>query len=334
MLEGQMGSIQSSLDQLYELIKSNSPKKKAETKEKPKSWASEAEEEDELEQDEEDDSDDLVNPMAPIQSLSKIHNLKVDFKVDMPMYDGTVDVDKLDDWIERLETYFTVYDYKSSQKITVAVLKLSKDALTWWKAFRRQRHQKGSLSWREFKAAIRKKFYPVGYLEERWFKWYRLIQSYNQSVQDYTSEFSNQGMALDVDLDEYTIYMKYVSGLHEYIRKELKMFSVKSITEASIKASAIEGRLKKHETKGSKGKFGTTSSKDEVKDIGQSKSKEGLVCIHCKQSGHLVDKCWDKSPELKPQNLQKKDAKKSLAASRSTELPGLTEPNKKINVMC
>ena len=127
-----------------------------------------AEEEELAELDEEDDSDDdLVNPMAHIQTLSKIQNLKVDFKVDISLYDGSVDVDKLDDWIERLETYFTVYDYKSSHKINFAVLKLSKHALVWWKAFRRQKRHRGALSWKEFKAAIRKKFYPIGYLEER-----------------------------------------------------------------------------------------------------------------------------------------------------------------------
>ena len=226
-----------------------------------------------------------------------------------------------------------MYDYKSSQKITFAVLKLSKHALVWWKAFRRQKRHRGALSWKEFKAAIRKKFYPVGYLEERWFKWYSLKQVYNQSMQEYTSEFSNQGMALDVDLDDYTIYMKYIAGLHEYIRKELKMFSVKSITEASIKAAAIEGRLKRHETKGSKGKVGTTSVADESKEVGQSKGKEGLNCTHCNQTGHLVDKCWDKFPQLKPKKLQQKDAKKALVAQKSTEVQELTESSKKIALM-
>ena len=140
-------------------------------------------------------------------------------------------------------------------------------------------------------------------------------------------------MALDIDLDDYTIYMKYIAGLHEYIRKELKLFSVASITEASIKAAAIEGRFKKHETKGTKGKFGATSVADESKDVGKSKGKEGLICSHCKQTGHLVDKCWDKFPQLKPKGLQKKDAKKALIAQKSTEVQGLTEPSMKITLM-
>ena len=47
-----------------------------------------------------------------------------------------------------------------------------------------------------------------------------------------------------------------------------------------------------------------------------------------------LNKCWDKFPQLKPKGLQKKDAKKALVAQSSTEVQGLTEPNKKINIMC
>lgn len=118
------------------------------------------------------------------------------------------------------------------------------------------------MSWKRFKVVVRKQFYPVGYLEERWFKWYNLKQIYNQTIQDYTSEFQNQAMILDLDLGDYVIYMKYISGIHEYIRKELKMFSVNTISEASIKAIAIEGRHKKSDSKGNtKVKSGGTTVK-------------------------------------------------------------------------
>ena len=57
-------------------------------------------------------------------------------------------------------------------------------------------------------------------------------------------------MVLDVDMDDMATYMKYIAGLSDYIRKELRLFSVTSIEEAGIKASAIEGKLKKNETSG------------------------------------------------------------------------------------
>ncbi|KAL6191619.1 hypothetical protein ACLB2K_038009 [Fragaria x ananassa] len=66
-----------------------------------------------------------------------LRNLKIDFKVEIPMYDGSVNVEKLDDWIERLDTYFTLYGYSSKEKIIFATLKLSVHALSWWKSYRK-----------------------------------------------------------------------------------------------------------------------------------------------------------------------------------------------------
>lgn len=46
------------------------------------------------------------------------------------MYDESINVEKLDDWLERLETHFTLYGYTSKEKIAFASLKLSNHALT------------------------------------------------------------------------------------------------------------------------------------------------------------------------------------------------------------
>lgn len=68
----------------------------------------------------------------------KVSNLKANFKVEIPTFDGSIDVKNLDDWIEHRETYFTLYSYASKEKLTFATLKLSKHTLTWWKSVRKQ----------------------------------------------------------------------------------------------------------------------------------------------------------------------------------------------------
>lgn len=50
--------------------------------------------------------------------------------MDIHVYDGVVDAEKLDDWLNQLESYFTLYGYTSSQKVTFVWLKLSNYALT------------------------------------------------------------------------------------------------------------------------------------------------------------------------------------------------------------
>nr|GEU37349.1 retrotransposon protein, putative, Ty1-copia subclass [Tanacetum cinerariifolium] len=57
---------------------------------------------------------------------------KVEARIDIPTYDGTVDAEKLDSWIDQLETYFTLYGFSSSDKVVFAWLKLTSHALAWW----------------------------------------------------------------------------------------------------------------------------------------------------------------------------------------------------------
>lgn len=63
----------------------------------------EKEEEDkESEAGEEDEKEEDIG-----KSSKPNNNLKVDFKIDIPVYEGVVDADKLDGWLDRLETYLS-----------------------------------------------------------------------------------------------------------------------------------------------------------------------------------------------------------------------------------
>ncbi|GJV04089.1 glutamate-rich WD repeat-containing protein 1 [Tanacetum coccineum] len=42
---------------------------------------------------------------------------KVEAKIDIPTYDGTIDAEKLDSWLDQLETYFTLYGFHSNDKL-------------------------------------------------------------------------------------------------------------------------------------------------------------------------------------------------------------------------
>lgn len=53
-------------------------------------------------------------------------------------------------------------------------------------------------------------------------------------------EFHNQALKSDIDISGYEMLTKYIGGLAEYIRKELKTFDLKDIGDAMVK-----GRTKK-----------------------------------------------------------------------------------------
>ena len=195
--------LQSYFDQFFEFLKQNSPVKgtKQGRHDQPKpSDSPDPSDDDDDDGDDEDDSEDDTEDTSeeePIvckkhhksKSKSKIQNLKIDFKLDIKDFDESIDVEKLDDWIDRLETYFTLYQFSGEEKLAYSTIKLSKHALTWWKSYKRQSDR--AKSWRELKRVMKVTFYPVGNLEEHWFKWYSLKQQYNQSVQEYTAEFRN-----------------------------------------------------------------------------------------------------------------------------------------------
>ena len=51
-------------------------------------------------------------------------------------------------------------------------------------------------------------------------------------------------MVLDIDVDDYDMSMKYTRGLANYIQRELKLFTIESIEEATLKTIANEAKNK------------------------------------------------------------------------------------------
>ncbi|XP_004289453.1 PREDICTED: uncharacterized protein LOC101306573 [Fragaria vesca subsp. vesca] len=288
-LEKQMAASNTAIAKLTGLVKQLLLK---ESPEKPKETNSESEEE--QAKTGSDDEFDTASKTSQQEGRSSFRNLKIDFKIEVPMYDGSVNVDKLDDWIERLDTYFTFHRFTSQ-------------------SYRRNSDEE-VVSWKQFKELLRKKFYPVGFLEERWHKWHNLRQKTNQSVEDYTTEFQNQAMVLDISLKEYSVFMKYEAGLHEYLQRELRLFMVQSVEDASVKAITIKKKFRKNETKGdgkqTGGKSNDSYAKTEEHKNGVSDGKACLVCSYCEGIGHVADKCWVKFPYLKPRVLRHKEERK------------------------
>ncbi|GJR99791.1 RNA-directed DNA polymerase, eukaryota, reverse transcriptase zinc-binding domain protein [Tanacetum coccineum] len=92
---------------------------------------------------------------------------KVEARIDIPSYDGTVDAEKLDSWLDQLETYFTLYGFTSTAKVSFARLKLTSHALAWWNAQLKMTRDE-EITWNEFKRLLRQEYYPMGYSQDRW----------------------------------------------------------------------------------------------------------------------------------------------------------------------
>ena len=119
-----------------------------------------------------------------IQPTSSQHSIvqnpfRVELKVDIKVFDGRMDAESLETWIQALEVYFSYQAYTDEKWIDFSRLKMGRKALLWWESFCRARVQSGKLpisSWIDFQKELRKNFYPLGYEDELFLKWIHLKQ--------------------------------------------------------------------------------------------------------------------------------------------------------------
>ncbi|KAF6156558.1 hypothetical protein GIB67_000023 [Kingdonia uniflora] len=122
--------------------------------------------------------------------------------------------------------------------------------------------------------------------------------------------------------------MKYTGGFSESIRRELKLFTVANIEDATMKAISIEGKYLRSYKEDDKIKLGYKSSwknehKGEAK--GEVSSSKEFYYNHCKASGHLSDYCLVLHSVLRPKQEKRKKERYALAVEA---------PNPHLNKKC
>jgi hypothetical protein len=96
--------------------------------------------------------------------------LKLDVKFELPMYDGEVNVERLENWVRQMEVYCSVQQIKyESTQIKLESLRLPGTTLIWWKRKLQMARNKWVMYFHHgifFISAHRKQFYPLGYKEK------------------------------------------------------------------------------------------------------------------------------------------------------------------------
>ena len=106
--------------------------------------------------------------------------LKLDIKFELPTYNGELNAEKLDDWIKHIEVYCRIQNLVDDQiKIQLSTFHLKGTALIWWESKTQEDLlTKGKIifSWYEFTSALKKQFYPLGYIQQTMMDWQNLKQ--------------------------------------------------------------------------------------------------------------------------------------------------------------
>ena len=101
----------------------------------------------------------LTPPNSPVHN-KKASLIKLDVKFDLPIYDGELNYEKLDNWIRQIDVYCRLQNINSDKsKIQLASLRLGGTALVSWKGRTQadmKRHGKTISVWSDFVSAIKK----------------------------------------------------------------------------------------------------------------------------------------------------------------------------------
>jgi hypothetical protein len=116
--------------------------------------------------------------------------LKLDIKFELPMYNGEVNAEKLDNQIHQIEVYCRIQIIKDDEtKIQLSSCRLKSETLIWWEAKTQEemkKHGKFLSSWIDFIVALKRKFYALEYMQEAIMDWKKFRQAKGKSVQSYT----------------------------------------------------------------------------------------------------------------------------------------------------
>jgi hypothetical protein len=135
-------------------------------------------------------------PTGDASSSSKgVAPFKVQINFDIPIFEGHIDTDVVDKWLNLLEGYFSVHNFSNREKITFALLKAVPHVKDWWENFCEQKEtEEPSLftvmaTWESFRDVIKEQYYPVGSYDDLYTKWTTLRQERDQAVPDFTNIF-------------------------------------------------------------------------------------------------------------------------------------------------
>jgi hypothetical protein len=112
-------------------------------------------------------------------------------KINIPMYEGNLDVEEYLDWIRAMDKYFDYEDVDEEKKVKHDVTRLKGHAALWWDELYDNRRRKGKKKikiWDRMVSKLKDKSIPKDYQ----INLFRILQNLRQKgmkIKEYTNEF-------------------------------------------------------------------------------------------------------------------------------------------------
>jgi hypothetical protein len=107
-------------------------------------------------------------------------HFKVQVNFDILVFEGQIDAEALDKWLNLLECYFSVQKFPDREKITFTLLKSLPHVKRWWETYWEQSSKEESGIYGAdptcyfFVDAVKEQYYPVGNYEDQYMRWSKL----------------------------------------------------------------------------------------------------------------------------------------------------------------
>jgi hypothetical protein len=140
---------------------------------------------------------------------------KVQVNFDIPIFEGQIDADSLEKWLNMLEGYFFVHNFSDRENITFALLKDLPHVKHWWETYWEKSSIEDSRiygaepTWDFFVDVVKEQYYPIGNYEYQYMRWTTLRQERGQAVSEFTNTFHTLHTKLGIKDSERHLVLKY-----------------------------------------------------------------------------------------------------------------------------
>jgi hypothetical protein len=107
---------------------------------------------------------------------------KVQVNFYIPIFEGQIDADALEKWLNFLEGYFFVHNFSDRENITFVLLKALPHVKHWWETYweKNSTEESGIFgvdpTWDFFMDVVKEKYYPMGNYDDQYMRWTMLHQ--------------------------------------------------------------------------------------------------------------------------------------------------------------
>jgi hypothetical protein len=163
---------------------------------------------------------------------------KVQVNFDIHVFEGQIDAEALDKWLNMLEGYFSSHNFSKRENTTFALLKAFSHVKHYWETYWEKSSTEESRiygdepTWDFFVDAVKEQYYPVGNYEDQYMRWTTLWQQRGQEVLEFTNTFHTLQTKLGIKDSERHVVLKYHGDLNRYIQTEMDFLDISSFSAA------------------------------------------------------------------------------------------------------